>query len=544
MIRSTYILLFLTSLLSFSLSAQKKYWYNPVLDVQHYIFALELNDGNDEITAHATISLQYLQSTSSVQLDLIGKNAGGKGIKVMAVKENETSLLFEQSSTLLKIYLKKTAKAGDTATFKIDYAGTPADGLVFSKNKFAQRTIFADNWPNRARNWLPCVDHVSDKAGVDFMVTAPDHYQVVSNGILVEESSLGDHKKLTHWKETVALPTKVMVIGLADFAVNYSGMVDCIPVSSWLFPQDRKNGFYDYGQAVGILPFFIKNVGPYAYKKLANVEAITVFGGMENASAIFYNEQSINGKRTSSEELMAHEIAHQWFGNTVTESGWPHVWLSEGFATAMTHLYLENKYGTDTLKARMKTDRKIVTDFAKYRFTPIVDSSEKENYLALLNRNSYQKGGWVLHMLRRKLGDSLFWKGIQTYYATYAGKNADTDDLRKIMEAVSGADLKDFFQQWLYTPGHPVLAINWQYDAQKKMLFIQISQQQTQLFSFPLEFAFGNSGGIKIDNQTFLIRNKITRLEIPMPGKPMEVIADPQTNLLFEGAAKEESSRQ
>ena len=540
MIRTTYILFFLTSLFSINLPAQEKYWFNPMLDVQHYTFAIELNDSNDEIKASADISVQYLQSTSSVQFDLVAKNAGGKGMKVIAVKENETSLLFEQSSTRLKINLNKPARAGYTTTFKINYAGTPADGLVFSKNKFAKRTIFADNWPNRARNWLPCVDHVSDKASVDFMVTAPEHYQVISNGVLVEETSLDAHKKFTHWKEIVALPTKVMVIGLADFAVNYAGMVDCIPVSSWVFPPDKKNGFYDYEQALEILPFFIHKVGPYAYKKLANVEAITVFGGMENASAIFYNEQSINGKRTSSEELIAHEIAHQWFGNAATESDWPHVWLSEGFATYMTHLYLENKYGTDTLKARMKTDRKSVTDFAKHRFTPIVDSSEQENYLALLNRNSYQKGGWVLHMLRRKLGDSIFWKGIQTYYATFAGKNAATNDLRKVMEDVSGVDLKDFFQQWLYTAGHPVLAINWQYDPQKKMLSIQINQQQKQLFTFSLELAFKNSGAIKITNQTFLINHKITKLEIPMATKPTELIEDPEVNLLFETVTNEE----
>jgi aminopeptidase N len=136
-----------------------------------------------------------------------------------------------------------------------------------AKTNLGQRTIFADNWPNRARNWLPCVDHLSDKAGVDFMVTAPDHYRVISNGLLEEESMMDGHRKFTHWKETVALPTKVMVIGAADFSVHNEGSVDCIPVSSWVFPQDKIKGFYDYGQAMEILPFFIKTVGTYAYKK-------------------------------------------------------------------------------------------------------------------------------------------------------------------------------------------------------------------------------------------------------------------------------------
>lgn len=537
--RSINTLLFFLLIFSNSSSAQEKYWYNPSIDVQHYTFSIGLNDENDEIKATAEITVRFLKDARIIGLDLIGKNAAGKGMAVMEVKEKDADLAFEHIADQVKIKLKSAAKAGDIRTYTISYQGTPANGLVFSKNKFAQRTIFADNWPNRARNWLPCVDHVSDKASVDFMVTAPDHYQVISNGVLIEETSLDAHKKFTHWKEAVALPTKVMVIGLADFAVNYAGMVDCIPVSSWVFPQDRKNGFYDYEQALEILPFFIKNIGSYAYKKLANVEAITIFGGMENAGAIFYNERSITGKRTVSEELIAHEIAHQWFGNSATESDWSHVWLSEGFATEMTNLYLENKYGPDTLKARLKLDREIVLKFAKLRFTPIVDSSEKVNFLKLLNRNSYEKGGWVLHMLRRKLGDKTFWKGIQSYYATYAGGNAATADLRKIMEAVSGVDLNSFFQQWLFTAGHPVLAIVWKYNEQKKLLNIQINQRQRELFTFPLEFAFKNTGGLKIDNQSFFISNKSTSIEIPMATKPVELIADPETNLLFESSLTE-----
>lgn len=540
--RQTCLLLFITAFFSTNVTAQEKQLYNSLIDVQQYVFSMELKDLNNEIKANAVITVLFRKTTQSFEFDLIGKNAKGKGMTVIAVKEKEASLAFEHTANLLKIKLSSPTQPGDTRTFRISYAGVPADGLVFSKNKFKQRTIFADNWPNRARNWLPCVDHLSDKAPVEFMITAPDHYKVISNGVMIEESSMEGHKKFTHWKETVALPTKVMVIGLADFAVNYAGEVDCIPVSSWVFPQDRKNGFYDYGQAMEILPFFISKIGPYAYKKLANVEAITVFGGMENASAIFYNERSITGKRDYSEELMAHEIAHQWFGNSATESGWSHVWLSEGFATEMANLYLENKYGTDTLKARLKADRELVLDYAKIRFTPVVDSSEKVNYLALLNRNSYEKGGWVLHMLRRKLGDTLFWKGVQTYYATYAGKNAATSDFQKVMEDVSKINLKEFFQQWLYSPGHPVLGIKWKYNENKKTLSLYITQEQKQLFSFPLEFAFNNVGALKNNLQTYLINDRITQLEIPMATNPKKVIADPETNLLFQGSVVEDNA--
>lgn len=534
------VCLLLTCFIFYKISiAQAVHRYSPFIDVQHYDFSIAVNDSNNTITAHAAISVRFLQPVNSITFDLVNKNGEGKGMVVNSVTHNGYSLLFEHAGDGLKINLRRSVAVYDTATFQIAYSGVPANGLVFSKNKFGRRTIFGDNWPNRARNWLPCVDHLSDKASVDFMVTAPDHYKVISNGVLVEESSMDANKKFTHWREAVELPTKVMVIGLADFAVNYAGIIDCIPVTSWVFPEDKKNGFYDYEQALEILPFFIKNVGPYAYKKLANVEAITIFGGMENAGAIFYNEQSINGKRSYSEELIAHEIAHQWFGNSATEADWPHVWLSEGFATVMTNLYLEGKYGVDSLEVRLKADRKLVIGFAKKRFTPVVDTSEKVNLLKLLNNNSYQKGGWVLHMLRRKLGDVLFWNGVRAYYKKYAGKNAATDDFRKVMEDVSGVDLKVFFEQWIYHPGHPMLEMTWNYDERRKTLMLRIMQTQKQLFDFPLEFTFKYGTPTKTRSQSFLIKEKLTEIEISMDAKPIQVIADPATNLLFEGGIKE-----
>ena len=131
-----------------------------------------------------------------------------------------------------------------------------------------------------------------------------------------------------------------MVFGAADFAVQLAGEHEGIPVSSWIFKEQKEKGFYDYAMALPVLEFFTKNVAPYPYEKLANVQSKTRYGGMENASCIFYYEASVKGDR-SSEALIAHEIAHQWFGNSASEANWHHVWLSEGFATYWTHLYFE-----------------------------------------------------------------------------------------------------------------------------------------------------------------------------------------------------------
>jgi len=514
----------LLTLLSIRLPAQ----LNPALDVQHYRFSIQLNDSNNIIRAEAQITIRFLQDVKEVKLDLVQRRPDGKGMVVISVKQNEGDANFAQDSQ--HVVINAAAKKGDVHVYTIAYEGIPADGLIISKNKYGDRTFFSDNWPDRAHNWLPCNDHPFDKASVEFVVTAPEHYQVVSNGLQVEETNLPNHLKLTYWKEDVSLPTKVMVIGAANFAVNYVGNIDCIPISSWVYAEDRDKGFQHYAVAEEILPWYIKNIGPYAYKKLANVQSKTIFGGMENASAIFYFENSVNDDTLDA--LFAHEIAHQWFGNSACEADWPHLWLSEGFATYMAHLYLESKYGVDSFNKRMIIDRLKIISISKKRSTPVVDTTEKNDLMQLLNDNTYRKGGWVLHMLRRRFGDSLFWKGIRAYYTTYAGRNANTEDLQKIFEDVSGQNLHIFFKQWLYTPGHPKLNIDWKYDNAKKSVNLRIEQVQDNLFEFPLEIGF--SDGNKTIIRSVEVRDKITTKEISLNISPTKIIADPNVNLLFE----------
>jgi aminopeptidase N len=490
------------------------------IDGQHYKFALQLNDADNNIKGNATVLIKFLKATNSFSLDLVKKSAKGKGMLVSSVTEFGKPLRFSQDSNSVKINTK--AKPGSLHSYTIKYSGIPADGLIISTNNYKHRTFFGDNWPNRAQNWLPCADHPADKATVEFIVTAPAHYNVVANGLKVKEQTLPGKLKLTHWSEKAPISTKVMVIGAADFAIDHTGDVNGIPVYTYVFPEDKKTGFKSYAVAKEILPFFIKNVGPFAYEKLANVQSKTIFGGMENASCIFYFEESV--KSPTIEELMAHEIAHQWFGDAASEKSWPNLWLSEGFATYFTNLYLESKYGVEKLKQRVLADTTAIFALEKTHFAPIVDTTINGNYMKLLNANSYQKGGWVLHMLRRKLGDDLFWKGVRNYYAQYKDKNANTDDLRLVMEQASGMDLKQFFKQWLYTAGHPVLQIEKVYNKPTKTLTLIITQKQEALYEFPLEFVLEGKAGI--------MQIKDREITVKLSAGSDEVVFDPNVNLL------------
>lgn len=496
------------------------------IDVEHYRFDIQLNDLNDVMKGEAAISLKYLQNTSSTQLDLIKQDKTGKGMLVEWIKENGKKLHFFQDGDKVTIY--RAAKANQRHCYVIKYSGIPADGLVISTNIFGHRTFFGDNWPNRAHNWLPCVDLPADKASVDFYVTAPSHYQVIANGLKVSDIILPGALKLTHWKEVNSLPTKVMVIGVADFAIDHVGLVAGIPVESYVYPENKTPGFRDYAAAKAILPFYIKKIGPYAYQKLANVQSKTRFGGMENASAIFYFEKSVGSPDI--EALMAHEIAHQWFGDAVTEKKWQHIWLSEGFATYMTDLYLENKYGADTLKKRLDDARRKVIAFEAKRFTPVVDTAVNDNYMQLLNANSYEKGSWILHMLRHQLGDAVFMKAISNYYKHYKGANANTDDLRREFEDASGISLKAYFKQWLYTAGHPHLKITSRYDVDRKSTVLHIEQTQERLFEFSLEIATRAKPAV----HTYAIKQRITDIELPFALAQDVLTFDPGVNLLFD----------
>lgn len=507
------------------------------VDVLHYKFSIELNDNNDTIYGSASIQLKIFSATEGIKLDLVKKNETGKGMLVDSVIGKGIRGFVKEPDNI-RIFLSPGAGSGenDTVTYTIKYHGVPADGLIISKNKYGKRTFFADNWPNRAHHWIPCVDDPADKASVEFLVTAPSHYQVISNGVQVEETSMPDNKKLTHYKEDVPLPTKVMAIGVADFAVNLAGEINCVPVYSWVYPENKKDGFYDYALAKDILSFYINYIGPFPYRKLANVQSKTIFGGMENAGAIFYSESSISGNRHA-EYLLAHEIVHQWFGDMATEKSFPHIWLSEGFATYLTHIYAESKFGFEKLNERMKQDRAQIIDLLKITSKPVVDSLSPT--MELLSPNSYERGGWVLHMLRRQLGDSVFHHSVRTYYDLYKGKNADTKDLQAVFEKVSGKKLDIFFRQWLHTADIPKLDISWKYIAKEKKVTITVNQlQKSGPFSFPLDILLGEHGLLLTEKRVTINKDSQT-FTFSLATKPLMVHFDPYVSLLFDGKITE-----
>jgi len=499
------------------------------IDIKHYKLAITVNDTTNNINATMAVSLKFKKNANEFQLDLVKKDSvTGKGMMIDSIYQNKVKVSFTHINNKVTIQPKHPFP-GILYTYTIKYHGIPKDGLIIGENKHGDRTFFGDNWPNRAHNWFPCVDHPSDKATVEYIINAPNYYQTIANGFKIEETNINDNIKQYHWKTEVPLPTKVMTIGIAKFAVQNIGETHNVPVSTWVYPQTKEQGFYDFSTAKKILNFFIENVGEYPYQKLANVQSKTRFGGMENAGNIFYFEDAVTGKQEH-DDLIAHEIAHQWFGNSTSEIDWPHLWLSEGFATYLTDLYVLNTNGEAAFLKRIKEERETVINFYKRKKTPVIDT-KTTNYLKLLNANSYQKGAWVLHMLRNELGNETFWKGLKMYYENFKFSNASTNDFKNVMAEVSAKTLDVFFTQWLRKSGHPLIKTNWIYHNNKVRIIIE--QTQETVFQFPLDLELIYTDGSS-EVKTIEIADKSVAFVISTKGEIKEINFDPNTVLLFE----------
>jgi aminopeptidase N len=510
------------------LSADDGYNRNQLIDVINYTFRISLSDTSNIIYGKATISLDFTGDVSVMEFDLKNLKTDGKGMIVDSVGFSNGEISWHHREDKILVKPEKIQIRGSSAKLYIVYHGIPSDGLIISKNKYKNRTFFSDNWPDRAGNYIPCIDHPYDKATVDFIIVAPEHYEVVASGYLFKESHLGENMKLTHWKEGVPLATKVMAFGAADFDIRLEGIAGDIPVWTYVYKENRSEGFYDYAVALKPVSFFSELIGPFPYEKLANVQSKTIFGGLENASCIFYSENSVTGKGKA-EKLIVHEVAHQWFGNSVTENDWHHIWLSEGFATYLTSVYFEKNYGAEQLAPEMKSDREQVVNYYLKSPVPVIDTTNT-SLMSLLNANSYQKGSWVLHMLRHELGDDIFWKGMRSYYEENKNNTALSDDFESAMETVSGKDLSVFFHQWLYLPGQPDLKITASPSQRKGLTEIVIEQTQPSLFNFPLELLINSQEGILREN--IRVSERISKITLKA-GNIKEIVPDPNVNLLF-----------
>ena len=491
--------------------------YRPGIDVVDYAITLDLPDRGAAIQGRAVLAVRRSAAVDTLVLDLVS-------LRVDSVLVDDRAAVFARTDSLLRVPIGTVV--GDSFSVTVRYSGEPKDGLIIRTDSAGRWTAFGDNWPNRARNWIPSVDHPSDKATVTWTVRAPSERRVVANGDLVEETPLaarsgGLPRTLTRWREDRPIAPYLMVIAAAPLVYYDLGRDDCgvgefgscVRQSVYVFPESRDFLPGPFAHSPEIVRLFSELVAPFPYEKLAHLQSSTRYGGMENAGAIFYADGPFR-KKTMQPGVIAHETAHQWFGDAVTEREWSHVWLSEGFATYFQELWVERFGGDSVFRADMRRIRDQIVKAPEVGSRPVIDTLQT-NLMQLLNTNSYQKGGWTLHMLRGLVGDSAFFRGVRSYYLANRHSTALTDDLRRAVEGTSGRSLGWFFDQWLRRPGYAEVTTSWRYDTAQRRVVATIAQgTRFGAYRFPLTVAVVDASG----------RERRATIDVPATGSATLVV--------------------
>jgi len=508
----------------------------------HYSVQITFNDQLNEIAARTELTIQCLKD----DLSLIDLDFGALDVDAVTVDNHPSD--FEHSNELLKVKLPRPVARGTRLIVAVAYHGKPADGLILTKDKDGKPSAVGDNWPNRVHHWIPSLDHAAAKATVSFTVTVPARDLVVANGKLVQMQCTNPTSRTWSFVEAAPIPPYCMIVAVGEFAQLEPKSYTVTPLSYVVPKSDKRFAMQGFAPAIPSLKFFSQTIAPYPYEKLALIVGATRFGGMENSSAIVFSStlfsptheaiSNVFKIREGIVSVVAHEIAHQWFGDSVTESTWADLWLSEGFATYFAGLFIQKHEGEQAFRRYMKEAADAYFMYEKQQRKPIYDT-ETEDLMQLLNPNNYQKGAWVLHMLRSRLGDESFFRGLRAYYSAHKNSTASSEDLRRALEQASGLDLKEFFEQWIYGSGHPEYDLRWDWNNDKGIMKLHLKQVQPEPYFanwLPVDLITG-----KIKSRViFKPSAKDTIIELSLKQQPSSVAIDPEGTVLKEVLSQQE----
>jgi aminopeptidase N len=424
----------------------------------------------------------------------------------------------------------------------IEYFAEPREGLYFRTPEMGYKGedihLFTQGESTLARNWYPCYDSPNEKFTTEIICQVPETMVVLSNGRKVEETPATNGLKAVRWLQDKPHVNYLVSLLAGNFRKIEDEYRD-IPIAFWTVPSQAayaKNSFKDTKNMLG---FFEQEIGvPYPWAKYDQVCVQDfVAGGMENTSITTLTDGTLHTEEfenlRTSQGLVAHELAHQWFGDLVTCKDWSHLWLNEGFATYYEHLYTGYKQGRDDLLYRMYGDGKSIISHPNQTSSIVrrdfSTSGEQFNHL------NYGKGAWVLHMLRQQLGADLYRRCIKTFLERHQYGNVVTEDLNRVIEELSGRSFDRFFDQWVYHASQPELGVNYEWNERAKLAKLSIRQDQrlserVLLFEVPLPVRF--RCGTNVIEKTILVREKAEDFYFPLPEAPQSVRLDPEMTLL------------
>jgi aminopeptidase N len=494
-------------------------------DVTFYGLTMDLNPSAGILTGQTEVRATVVNGSLDVmELHLMNN------MSVSAVTSGGQATGFSHGGNILAINLDRTYQTGEDIVAVIDYSGNP-EGDYFGWDSFGgQDLIWSLSEPYGARHWWPCKDLNTDKAdAVDLHVTVPDHLIVASNGTMTGATSPGPGLKTYHWEERYPIPTYLVSLAVHPFAVfggTYSGLDGTVmPLEYYVVPSRLATAQSSYPVTVDMLEAFAGGFGEYPFINEKYGHAHFPWGGgMEHQTltSLHYDAYS--------EFIISHELAHQWWGDMITCADFGHIWLNEGFATWSEAYWREINEGMDAYHEEMNN--------ARYLGGGTVIVEDPQDFNGIFDYYlSYLKASWVPHMLRRVVGDGDFFAGLALYRQTYEFGSATTEQFRDIMETVSGQDLDQFFQQWIYEPYHPVYGYSYTLTPTEtgKRLSLKIRQTQTNagLFTMPIDIRGSSSLGngvefVVMNNQ----REQWYTLDVPASITSIEI--DPDDWILCE----------
>jgi hypothetical protein len=487
-------------------------------DVHHYDLDLTLDPSIQTLSGTVTTTAE-LTGTDQTTFDL---NLTAD-MTVSAVTLGGSPTTWSHPDNLLTVDLDTTYTAGQSVVIAVTYSGNPA-GNSFGWSTFdGQSMIWTLSEPFGAREWWPCKDIARDKAdSVDIRVTVPDHLYVASNGLLISDVDNGTTRTF-HWKTNYPMSTYLVSLAIHPYTIfshSYTpqGGGSPMPVDYYVFPSHYDDVQDTYALVVPMLNAFAQGYGEYPFvnEKYGHAEFVWG-GGMEH--------QTLSSMGGWSEDLISHELAHQWWGDEVTCYNFKHIWLNEGFATWSEAYWKEQSDGFARYQQYM--------DGAAY-YGPGTIYVENPQIDDIFDVNlTYNKASWIPHMIRHIVGETNFFDGLADYRSLYGHGNASTEDFRDVMEAASGIDLDDFFQQWIYGEYYPIYRYAW-HDSVPGTLDLTIEQIQTNtgLFTLPIDVRVTTT----TSTYDHVVQNSLAleNYQIPVTGDVESVVLDPDRWILRE----------
>ena len=464
-------------------------------------------------------------------------------LAVESVTATEKIQAYQVTEDKLIITFAAPIPAEKEVTVTVVYHAEPTDGLFFRTPEMGYKPgdthLFSQGEEISARHWYPCFDSPNEKFTSEVTCRVPEGMSVVSNGKLVsEENDPATGLMASHWSQEQPHANYLITL-VAGYFKKVVGKHKNTPLAFLTPPSEFKEAGNSFKDTEDIMEFFEKEIGvPYPWAKYYQICVNDfVAGGMENTSATTLTDSTLFTEATenihSSESLVAHEMAHQWFGDLVTCKDWSHIWLNEGAATYYQVLYAGHKNGRDSLLYNLRGNARQV--FAMQNDTNAIVRRNFEDAHDMFGTLAYPKGGWVLHMLRSQLGEEMYRRCVKTYLERHRYGNVVTEDLRKVIEEMTGRSYDQFFDQWLYHAHYPELEISQSWNEKSKLEKISVRQTQklgnnVGLFNFPLTVRFkGKSGTVdKVIQVTSLAED----FYLPLESAPESVRIDPEYTLL------------